>query len=64
MHFVSMSALCPTKSDENSNSPVPLQAADSPFCPVPTYNLIQLHNELWASEYSKKAEGSYEITEH
>lgn len=51
-----MSAHCPTKSDESSNFPVPPQAADGPLCPAPTSNVIQLHNESLASEYSKSAE--------
>lgn len=56
MRFARMSALGPTKSDENSNFPVPPPAADGPLCPTPTYNLIQLHNESPASEYSESAE--------
>lgn len=42
MDFASMSAHCPTKSDESSNFPVPPQAADGTLCPAPTSNVIQL----------------------
>lgn len=52
------SALCPTKSDENS-----LQADDSFVQLQPTIS-YSCTTELVASEYSKRAEGSCEISEY